>query len=287
MRIDLHTHTTASDGMLDAPALVAAAAAAGVGLLAVADHDSTDAVDDAIATGRRLGVEVWPAVELSCDVDAGEVHMLGYCLDHHLDWLQTLLGRLREGRVSRAERMVARLADLGAPIEFSRVEALAAGGAIGRPHVARALVEAGWVKDPAEAFDRFIGRGGPAYVERVKVTPTEAVAVIRAAGGLAVFAHPGWAGRDDWIIDLVPAGLDGVEAYYPDHGPEAIEHYVALARAHGLLVTGGTDFHGGALATRVPVGSQYVPEEIVAPLRERAATRRPSRVPPPLVLAVE
>jgi predicted metal-dependent phosphoesterase TrpH len=287
MRIDLHTHTTASDGLLDAPALVAAAAAAGVGLLAVADHDSTGAVDEAMAAGRRLGVEVWPAVELSCDVDAGEVHILGYFVDHHLDWLKVLLGRLREGRALRAARMVARLADLGAPIDFSRVESFAAGGAIGRPHVARALVEAGWVKDPAEAFDRFIGRGGPAYVERVKVTPAEAVAVIRAAGGLAVFAHPGWAGRDEWITDLVPAGLDGIEVYYPDHAHETIQHYLALAREHGLLVTGGTDFHGGALATRVPVGSQYVPEEIIPPLRERAATRRPARVPPQLILAVD
>lgn len=287
MRIDLHTHTTASDGLLDPPALVAAAAAAGVGLLAVADHDSTDGVDVAVMTGRRVGVEVWPAVELSCDVDAGEVHLLGYFVDHHLDWLQALLARLREGRLWRAKRMVAKLADLGAPVEFSRVESLAGGGAIGRPHVARALVEAGWVKDLAEAFDRFIGRGGPAYVERVKVTPAEAVAVIRAAGGLAVFAHPGWAGRDEWITELVPAGLDGVEAYYPDHGHDAIVHYVALAHAHGLLVTGGTDFHGGTLATRVAIGSQYVPEEIVAPLRERAAIRRPARVAPQLALAGE
>jgi predicted metal-dependent phosphoesterase TrpH len=287
MRIDLHTHTTASDGLLDAPALVAAAASRGVGLLAVADHDSTAAVDAAIEAGRAAGVEVWPAVELSCDVEAGEVHMLGYFLDHHLDWFDALLRRLREGRVARAERMVEKLAALGAPIDYARVEALANGGAVGRPHVARALVEAGWVKEPAEAFDRFIGRGGPAYVERVKVTPAEAVAVIRAAGGLAVFAHPGWAKRDEWITELLPAGLDGIEVYYPDHSHETVMHYLALARRHGLLITGGTDFHGGTLATRVPVGSQYVPEEIVPPLRERAATRRASRVAPQMALAVE
>jgi predicted metal-dependent phosphoesterase TrpH len=287
MRIDLHTHTTASDGLLDAPALVGAAAARGVGLLAVSDHDSTASVDEAIAAGRRAGVEVWPAVELSCDVEAGEVHMLGYLLDHHLDWFEALLVRLRDGRVARAERMVEKLAAIGVPIDYARVETLAAGGAIGRPHVARVLVEAGWVKEPAEAFDRFIGRGGPAYVERVKVTPAEAVAIIRAAGGLAVFAHPGWARRDEWVAELVPAGLDGIEVYYPDHGHEMIMHYLALARQYGLLVTGGTDFHGGALATRVPVGSQYVPEEIVPPMRERAATRRPARVAPQMALSVE
>ncbi len=287
MRIDLHAHTTASDGLLDAEALVMEAASRGVGLLAVADHDTTGSVDLAIGSGRRAGVEVWPAVELSCDVDAGEVHMLGYFIDHHVDWFQGLLGRLRDGRWHRAERMVEKLVGLGAPVDFARVEALAGGGAIGRPHVARALVEAGWVRDVADAFDRFIGRSGPAYVERLKVTPAEAVAILRAAGGLAVLAHPGWARRDEWIDELAPAGLDGIEVYYPDHTPELIARYRAAAVRHGLLITGGTDFHGGTLATRVPVGSQYVPEEIIRPLRERAASRRPALVPPAVALAVE
>lgn len=286
MRIDLHTHTTASDGLLSADALLAEATSHGVGLLAVADHDTTGSVEAAMTTGRRTGVEVWPAVELSCDVDAGEVHMLGYFIDHHLEWFQGLLTRLRDGRLHRAERMVEKLVGLGAPIDFARVAALAGGGAIGRPHVARALVEAGWVRDVTEAFDRFIARSGPAYVERVKVAPAEAVTIIRAAGGLAVLAHPGWARRDEWIDELVPAGLDGIEVYYPDHTPEMIARYRAAAARHGLLMTGGTDFHGGGLA-RVPLGGQYVPDDIIAPLRERAATRRSDRVAPAVALAVE
>ncbi|MGQ0548268.1 MAG: PHP domain-containing protein [Armatimonadota bacterium] len=289
MRIDLHTHTTASDGMLDAPALIAEAAARSVRLMAVTDHDTTASVEEAVRAGSSAaaGIEVWPAVELSCDVDAGEVHVLGYFVDVRLVWFQTLLERLREGRLHRAERMVERLIELGAPVEFARVEALAAGGAIGRPHVARALVEAGRVRDVTEAFERYIGRNGPAYVERLKVTPADAVAVIRAAGGLAVLAHPGWAQSDGMIPDLVASGLDGIEVYYPDHSPALVEHYTALARRHGLLITGGTDFHGGTLATRVPIGSQYVPEEIVAPIRSAAATRRPSREAPRVALAVE
>ncbi len=287
MRIDLHTHTTASDGLLDAPALIAEAAAGSVRLLAVTDHDTTASVEAVGRAGGEVGIEVWPAVELSCDVDAGEVHVLGYFIDHHVDWFQTLLERLREGRLHRAARMVERLRALGAPVEFARVESLAAGGAIGRPHVARALVEAGWVRDVAEAFDRFIGRHGPAYVERLKVTPPDAVAIIRAAGGLAVLAHPGWAQRDSLIPDLVASGLDGIEVYYPDHSPALVEHYAALARRYGLLITGGTDFHGGLLATRVPVGSQYVPEEVVAPIRAAAATRRAAREAPSVALAVE
>lgn len=287
MRIDLHTHTTASDGLLDAPALIAEASTRGVGLLAVSDHDTTAGVDAALEAGRKAGVEVWPAVELSCDVEAGEVHVLGYFVDHRLPWLQALLDRLREGRLRRAERMVERLSALGAPIDFARVAALSGGGAVGRPHVARALVEAGWVRDLPEAFERYIGRHGPAYVERLKVTPGEAVTILRAAGGLAVLAHPGWARNDEWISALVHSGLDGIEVYYPDHTPTLVAHYVALARQYGLLMTGGTDFHGGDLATRVTVGSQYVPEDIIPPLRRAAATRRASAEPPVVALAVE
>lgn len=287
MRIDLHTHSTASDGMLEPDALVREAAARGVGLLAISDHDTTDGVDPGLSAAGRAGVEVWPAVELSCDVASGEVHMLGYFIDHRLGWLQSLLGRLRDGRARRAARMVERLAALGAPVDHQRVQALAGGGSVGRPHVARAMVEAGHVRTVSEAFDRFIGRHGPAYVERVKITPAQAVAVIRAAGGLAVLAHPGWSQQEGLIDDLAGAGLDGVEVYYPDHAPVQVEHLLGLARRHGLLVTGGTDFHGGGLATGVPLGSQYVPEAVVAPLREAASARRPAGQPPDVDLLVE
>ncbi len=284
MRIDLHTHTLASDGLMDAASLVAEAGSRGVGLLAISDHDTTAGVDDAVAAGKKAGVEVWPAVELSCDVEAGEVHVLGYFVDHRLNWFQVLLGRLREGRADRAARMVGRLAALGVPVAYERVATLAAGGAIGRPHVARALVEAGHVRDTAEAFERFIGRGGPAYAERLKLAPVQAIELIRAAGGLAVLAHPGWGTGDEMIRDLTGAGLDGLEVYYPDHIPSQVEHYRTLAKELGLLMTGGTDFHGGAMATRVLVGSQYVPEAVVAPIREAAARRYPQARPPALEL---
>ncbi|MDR7481217.1 MAG: PHP domain-containing protein [Armatimonadota bacterium] len=287
MRIDLHTHTTASDGLLEPAALVAEARARDVGLLAVTDHDTTAGVDAAMDAGRALSLEVWPGVELSCDVPAGEVHVLGYFVHHRLAWFQDLLNRLRAGRTERARRMVERLAALGAPVSFERVAALAAGGAVGRPHVARALVEAGHVRDVAEAFDRYIGRAGPAYVERVKISPPEAVHVIRAAGGLAVLAHPGWGDNDALVPDLVAAGLDGIEVYYPDHSPAQVERYAAVAARYGLLMTGGTDFHGGEIATRVAVGSQYVPEILIPPLREAAARRQPVEQPPDLALATE
>jgi predicted metal-dependent phosphoesterase TrpH len=276
MRIDLHTHTTASDGLLGPEALVAEAIEHGVGLLAVADHDTTAAVEAALEAGRAAGIEVWPAVELSCETETADVHILGYFIQYRLEWFQTLLARLRDGRERRAERMVERLAALGVPVEFRAVQALAEGGAIGRPHVARALVAAGHVATVREAFDRYIGRGGPAYVERVKITPAQAVEAIRAAGGLAVLAHPGWGQQDVLIPELVAVGLDGIEVYYPDHTPAQVAQYAALAAQYGLLITGGTDFHGGGLVTGVPVGGQYVPESIVAPLREAAALRRPA-----------
>ncbi|MDR7426825.1 MAG: PHP domain-containing protein [Armatimonadota bacterium] len=287
MRIDLHTHTVASDGLLTATQLVGLARRWGVGILAVADHDSTESVEEAVRAGREVGIEVIPAVELNTDVPQTEVHVLGYFIDHRLEWLQALLRRLREGRLHRAQRMVEKLAALGAPIRLERVLALAGGGAVGRPHVARALVEAGHVSETAEAFARYIGRNGPAYVERLKVAPAQAVEIIRRAGGVAVLAHPGWLGDETMVEELLSAGLEGIEAYYPDHTPAMVERYLQIARSRGLLVTGGTDFHGGDLATRLPPGSQYVPPEAVDRLRERARGRRPAADAPALELAEE
>jgi predicted metal-dependent phosphoesterase TrpH len=272
VRIDLHTHTTASDGLLGPDELVQRAHDAGVAVLAVADHDTTAAVDAAMAAGRRLGVEVIPAVEINTDVDEAEVHVLGYYIDHHAPWFQEFLTQLRDGRENRAAKMVGKLNAMGIAIEYARVRAMAE-GAVGRPHVARALVEVGAVQTTDEAFQKYIGRNGPAYVERMKVTPEDAVRVIVRAGGIAVLAHPGWGVRDEWIPSLVDAGLEGVEVYYPDHTPALTAHFMELAERYHLLVTGGTDFHGGDLATRVGIGSQYVPPEVVGRLKARHAEK--------------
>lgn len=272
MRIDLHTHTTASDGLLPPERLVELAKGAGVTVLAIADHDTTDAVDAALAAGRRLGVEIIPAVEINTDVDESEVHVLGYFINYHEAWFQAFLVRLRDGRVNRAARMVEKLNALGLRIDFERVRAMAE-GAVGRPHVARALVEAGAVKSTEEAFEKYIGRSGPAYVERMKVTPEEAVRVIARADGIPVLAHPGWGVKDEMIPPLVEAGLEGLEVYYPDHTPAMVAHYLDLASQYRLVVTGGTDFHGGDLATRVSIGSQYVPDGVVERLKARYAEK--------------
>lgn len=278
MRIDLHTHTTASDGLLAARPLVHHALEAGVGVLAVADHDTTASVDEALDAGRALGIEVIPAVEINTDVEAGEIHVLGYFIDHALPWFQEFLGTLRGGREHRAERMVAKLNALGIPVDYARIRAMAE-GAVGRPHVARALLEVGAVRSTEEAFQKYIGRGGPAYVERMKVTPEDAVRVIHRARGIPVLAHPGWGVGDELVPPLVEAGLQGLEAYYPDHTPAMTAHYLELATRYHLLVTGGTDFHGGDLATRVGIGSQYVPPEVVERLKAQDAANK-SRTSP-------
>jgi hypothetical protein len=273
MRIDLHTHTTASDGLLSPEQLVEKARQAGVQVLAVCDHDSTEGVDAAVAAGKRSGVEVIPAVEINTDVDQGEVHVLGYFLDHRQLWLQEFLRKLRDGRVNRARQMVEKLNALGIKIDFARVRELAR-GAIGRPHVAWAIVEAGAAKSVDEAFTRYIGRNGPAYVERLKVLPEEAVQVILRAGGIPVLAHPGWGFHEPLIPQLVAAGLEGLEAYYPDHTPAMQAHFLSLANQHNLLVTGGTDYHGEGFATKAAIGSQYVPPEVVEKLKERYAQKQ-------------
>ena len=251
----------------------------GVTTLALTDHDTTDGLAEAIAAGRTYGVEVIPGVEINTDVDTHEVHILGYFIDRADPAFQAFLRKMREGRLRRAEEMVRKLAALGVSVEWARVQRIAAGAAVGRPHIARALVEAGRVDSPQDAFERFLGRDRPAYVPRLKLAPEEAVEVIARHEGVPVLAHPGWEASGP-VIDRVPQlaahGLAGIEAYYPDHTPEMVAAYVATAHRHGLVVTGGTDFHGGAFATRVQLGSVPVPAEVVPALRARWAARRSS-----------
>lgn len=285
MRTDLHTHSTASDGLLPPARLVREAREHGVGVLALTDHDTTDGVPEALDTGRTYRVEVIPGVEINTDVDAYEVHVLGYLVDHTRQEFQAFLGRMRAGRVERAARMVEKLRALGVPVEWERVREIAAGAAVGRPHVARALVQAGRVQSVQEAFERYLSRSGPAYVPRTRLSPEEAVEVILQAGGVPVLAHPGWEASGPAIERvplLVDHGLCGIEVYYPDHTPAMVAAYLDVARRHGLVATGGTDYHGGGIATRVALGSVPVPPDAVPALRQRWEALRSAarRVPP-------
>ncbi len=275
--IDLHCHTTASDGRHSPTELVQMAAELGLRAIAVCDHDSTEGLDEALAAGRAAGIEVIPAIELSCDVAEGELHMLGYYPDYSDGAFQAELSRLREGRVGRAQAMVGKLAALGYAISFQRVQELAGDGAIGRPHIAQALIEARLVQNKGEAFDRLIGRRGPAYVERAKLSPVDACHMIRSVGGLPVFAHPFIAlasGRvlepmpvEGSLPELVEAGLAGLEVYYPNYTPALIDRLLRLSRQYGLLVTGGSDFHGEGSAGAA-LGGVYVPPKCLAALKD-------------------
>lgn len=262
-RVDLHIHTTASDGRLSPAAVVRKAAEMGMSHIAISDHDTVDGVAPALAAAREYpGLTVIPAVELSTEVGKGEIHVLGYFIDYEdAGFIDTLEG-LRQSRRERGRKMVARLGDLGLDISWERVQAIAGEASIGRPHVAQALLEKGYIADMREAFDRYIGRDGPAYVEREKITPEEAVRMIIAARGLPVLAHPYTADDPEAaVLEMKDAGLAGIEAYYGEYNGEQIKRLVALADFHGLLATGGSDFHGEGSPVPAVMGGAPVPPE--------------------------
>jgi 3',5'-nucleoside bisphosphate phosphatase len=269
-QLDLHTHTTASDGQQTPSEVVALAKQAGLKILAITDHDTTEGIEEAQAVAKQ-SLMVIPGVELSAEDDAGDVHTLGYFIDIHNAHFQSELKRFRAGRHFRGHEIVEKLAEMNMPLAWERIEAQAKGGAIGRPHIARAMVEAGYVKSTQEAFDLYISNDGPAYVPRTRLSPEEAIAMIHSAGGVAVLAHPGLLADYHAMIErLVPAGLDGVEVVYPKHNVETETSLRIQAQNHGLIMTGGSDFHGLTAVGKAMIGSVNPPEEAVNALRERA-----------------
>ena len=272
--IDLHTHTTASDGSFAPAEVVNMAEAAGLLAVAITDHDTTAGVAEALAAGENLQVEVVPGVELSVDhARLGSLHILGYWIRPGHPDLAGRLEDIRGGRGRRNDKILAQLAELGCPLELEEVEQIAGGKVIGRPHLAQAMVSRGYVKTTQEAFDRYLARGKPAYMERERMSPEEAVDRIGRAGGVAVWAHPGLIGLGEAdlekeVLKLVAAGLSGIEAHYPEHSPETTELLLQLCRRHDLAPTGGTDFHG-AVKPDVKLGSLQVPAELLEGLRSR------------------
>ena len=268
--VDLHTHSTASDGVLAPAQLVALAGERGLLVLGLTDHDTTDGLAEAGAAAEARGLRLIPGVELSTQVEAGEVHILGYFIDPADRSLAEALAQFRDAREGRARRMVERLTTAGTPVRYARVAEIAGEGSIGRPHVARALVEAGHAVSINDAFERYLVRGRPCYVERYRLHPTEAVRLVRAAGGVAVLAHPhSVVDLDALLPELLAAGLGGIECYYGDYDDLQQRELVALAARHSLVPTGGTDFHGPGLAHQCPLGGTVVPLSCVAELEAR------------------
>ena len=270
--VDLHSHSTASDGALPPAAVVRAAHAAGLAALALTDHETIAGVAEAQAEGERLGLRVVAGAELSALDDGREIHILGLHVRPSPAFAAQLV-EFQAMRVRRSERIVAALTALGIGVTQAQVLALAGGGAVGRPHIARALIAAGAVRDQREAFDRYLGLGRPAYVAKELPSPAEAFAVIHEAGGVAVFAHPGRDGTRERVERLVQQGLDGLEVLHPSHPPEEIERFSALAAELGLLRSGGSDWHGTTDGPRV-LGAMQVPAEWLAEQDERVAARR-------------
>jgi len=269
---DLHLHTTASDGDSTPGDLVARAAAAGLVTIAVTDHDTMSALTEARVAARQAGLRLVTGLEITAVHESQDVHILGYFVDPDHAELNAFLADQRADRRRRVDEMLDRLAALGLPVpDAARPtgDDVASGRALGRPLVARALVDAGHARDIADAFDRLLAHGRPAFVARRGAAPAEVIGIIQRAGGLASFAHPGKLGLDELIAGLASAGLDALEAFHPDHGPADVERYRRLADDLGLAVSGGSDYHGPGAGRADALGAVVLPEKDFATLEAR------------------
>ncbi|MHA7963657.1 PHP domain-containing protein [Paenibacillus sp. CAU 1782] len=286
---DLHTHTTASDGLHSPSEVVAMAAKAGLAAIAITDHDTIAGVSEAQEAGKKLGIQIVPGVELSTNAEGQDVHVLGYFTDNGNDQWLSRLKRLRGGRSQRNEEILKKLRHLGLEVQMEDVHAAAMRRAgvgldalstltIGRPHIAQALIDKGFAADMEEAFRQYLAEGAAAYVSQSRVHPMEAIGWIKEAGGVAVIAHPGLYGADDLVEELCRSSADGLEVFHSDHGPQEEERYSAMAKRCGVLMTGGSDFHGlrGDQSYHGALGSTNVPlsrvDELHARRRQPAAT---------------
>lgn len=272
--LDLHTHSTFSDGGDTPDELVRQARDAGLRALALTDHDNARGIPSFLASCRARGVTGIAGIELSVAVASGTFHLLGFGIAPEHEELRATLERVLDGRAWRNQRILEKLNALGCALSWEEVAALAGQDVVGRPHFARAMMARGWVGSAQEAFDRFLARGAPAYVDRFRLEPAEAMRLVRAAGGLPVIAHPfSWsddvAALDTRLGELRELGLGGIEAYYPEHTPAMTIDLLRLARRHGLIVTGGSDYHGAAAAgVPLEIASRRlaVPDSLLAPL---------------------
>ncbi|MFB3094008.1 MAG: PHP domain-containing protein [Dehalococcoidia bacterium] len=279
-RADLHTHSTFSDGVLTPTELIELAYNHGVRVMSLSDHDTTQGLPEAFAAAaRHPEFKLIPGIEMSTDIPGSEVHILGHFIDWKDEGFERELVILRKSRLGRAHKMVERLAELGKPVAWERVESFAGEGAVGRPHIARALVEASHVATVSEAFDLYLSRTGPAYVERDRLTPIEVVEMLVSVEGLPTIAHP----RDldnleELLTKLKAAGLVGMEVYYQDYAPDVVERLRALADKIGLIPLGGSDYHGFGSHNQREPGDIPLPDEpverLLALARERGALER-------------
>jgi predicted metal-dependent phosphoesterase TrpH len=268
--IDLHSHTTASDGQHIPTELLGLAAQAGVKTLAVTDHDTVAGLAEAKAEADRLGVELVPGIELSAFLDEREIHVLGHFIDPGFEELARLSQRLRVDREVRMRAMVERMQALGFPVRFEEVQAIAKDAQLGRPHLALLLVEKGYCSSTKEAFSRFLGNGRPAWVDRYRLPAAEAIELVRKAGGVATVAHPAVSRVEPHDLARLKAwGLGGVEVYHPDHPPSTRDKLLAATRELDLVPTAGSDYHGPQVTPDRHLGMTTMPPESLTALRAR------------------
>ena len=278
-RVDLHVHTTASDGRLTPEEIVQRAAEQGLSYIAITDHDTVSGIERSLQAGTASpNLNVIPGLEINTDTATGEVHILGYYIDYKNKDLEISLNKLRHSRETRARKIVANLSDMGIDVPWERVMELAGGGSVGRPHIAQAMFEGGYIPSLQEAFIKYIGRHGPAYAERERLSPVEAVKLVIASGGVPVLAHPEDVDDlDGFLAILKEVGLVGLETYYNGYHRNTIKRLAKTAERYGLITTGGSDFHGLGSSHETPLGGVDVPVECAERLL-RLAGQQPREV---------
>ena len=276
--VDLHLHTTASDGRLTPTQLIDLVAERGLQTVSLTDHDTTEGLPEAFeAAQRHLQLTLIPGIELSTDMGDEDIHLLGYFIDPSNKVLQETLGRYRQGRVSRAQTMVQKLRDLGILIEWDRVLEIAGEGSVGRPHIALAMVEKGYIKTPQEAFQTYLGNNGLAHAEREKLSPRQSVELLQEAGGAAVLAHPAYLQHlDDVIEELKSYGIVGMEVHYAEYSGDTRSQLASVAERYDLIPCGGSDYHALGNPNEQLPGTLGPPIESVEQLKSRSMAARNS-----------
>lgn len=270
---DLHIHTDRSDSTFSPLEVIKYASEAGLSAIAITDHDSTAAIPLIMEYAGKYNIEVIPGVELSSDINGNDVHILGYFIDYQQEWFLEKLEFLRDTRTKRAQQIISKLNELSIDISMEDVINISGEGAIGRMHIARALLKKKYISSIQEAFYKFLGKGRHAYVKKYKITPKEAIDMIKKLHGISVLAHPQIMNQDDLIPIMVKEGLQGIEVYHSDHTPAGVKKYLEIAEKHKLLVTGGSDCHGIGKG-RVLMGTVKIPYELVEKIKEELKNKQ-------------
>ena len=267
-KADLHIHTTASDGLMSPEKVVRWASVKRLTAIGITDHDTVKGISPALKAASKYGVEIVPGIELSTLFEEEEIHVLGYFIDYKSQWLADTLKKIQNSRYERAGKIVGKLNDMGIDITLEEVKGIADDGAMGRPHIARAMIDKGYISNIREAFSEYIGKDRPAYVERYKLTCKEAIDMIEKLGGISVLAHPGLIKNKDNIGKIIDLGIDGIEVYHSKHDDETVKNILAVAHSRNLLITGGSDCHGMKFNNEPILGNYSIDYKYVQMLKE-------------------